>query len=312
MRSVHQPVLLTEVLHYLNPKRNQQFIDATFGGGGHTAALLERIAPGGRVLGIDLDPLADVFANQFTAGQKKRLVLVEGNFKNIKRIAYDHNFTEVDGILLDLGLSSNQLQDRARGFSFLADAPLKMRFGNDGKLTAADIVNEWSEQELTDLFTAYGEERLAKNIAKRIVATRVSEPLTTTEQLVAIVAGVYAKRFRGHSKVNPATKVFQALRIAVNDELGNLAAAVPDAFELLKLGGRIAVISYHSLEDRIVKNVFREAAQAYRPAPETPSGRTAKRPTIKLVTKKPIVPTEAEQLQNPRSRSAKLRVAEKN
>ncbi len=313
MRQFHQPVLTDEVIHYLRPQPGGKFIDATLGGGGHTQNILQRVLPGGKVLGIDLDPIAIHAAIQAIQPNKNNLIIVQDNFKNINKIANVHQFTKIDGILLDLGLSSGQLSDQKRGFSFLAEGSLDMRFGGSGQsgLTAQDILNQSSQSDLIDIFKTYGEERLAGPISKKIVEVRQTRPLTTPAQLVEIVSEIYRRYYRGQSKINPATKVFQALRIAVNDELNNLREVLPPAVKLLRRGGRLAIISYHSLEDRLVKDFFRQESRDCICPAEIPVCRCGHRRSLKIITKKPVIPNPQELLTNPRARSAKLRVAEK-
>lgn len=308
----HVPVLVNEVVHYLQPKPGQRFIDGTLGGGGHTIALAQRLAPGGWILGIDLDPLAIATAKAATKPLRIKLTLAENNFKNLAAIAKQYHFEKANGILLDLGLSSGQLQDQKRGFSFLADGSLDMRFSPQLKQTAATILNTWQAEALATLFKDFGEERFAKPIAKRIIEARQAGPIDSPRQLLEIIVPLYQRQYRHRpSKINPATKVFQALRIAVNDELENLTQTLPAAIKLLAPGGRLAVISYHSLEDRIVKNYFRQESRDCICDPEMPKCQCGHRQTIRLVTHKPTIANEQETIQNHRSRSAKLRVIEK-
>lgn len=311
MTYVHEPVLLNEVIHYLDPKPGQHFIDCTLGGGGHTAALCRRTAPNGSVLSIDLDPLALTAAQSRLGRLADHVTFVQGNFKNIRAIAEAHQFSAVDGILLDLGLSSGQLQDQPRGFSFLAEGTLDMRFDPDQPLTAREILSGWPAEKLAALFRDFGEEPLATPIAKAIVEQRTQAAIETPTQLLSIISPLYRRRYRKPSRINPATKVFQALRIAVNDELENLRRCLPQAVALLAPGGRLGVISYHSLEDRIVKNFFRQESQDCICPPERPECQCGHHRTVTLINKKPTIPTADEILKNPRSRSAKLRVVEK-
>jgi len=263
------------------------------------------------LLGIDLDPSAIQLTQDATKIYKNRIGLVKDNFKNLKQILNDSQFSRVNGILFDLGLSSNQLQDHARGFSFLASGTLDMRFGAQSDLTASKILNTWSAEDLIKIFQQYGEEKLARPIALRIVEARSKRPISLSQEIVEIVSAVYKKYYRAKSKINPATKIFQALRIAVNDELENLRQVLPQAVESLPAGGRLAVLSYHSLEDKIVKNFFQQEAKDCLCPPQIPVCRCGHKKTLKIMTKKPIIPTAEEIFQNPRSRSAKLRVAEK-
>lgn len=311
----HTPVLLNEVLHHLNLAPNKFYIDCTLGGGGHTIEILKKIKPRGKVLGLDVDEAA-VEATKAKAKKERliqNLIIINDNFKKLKQIAYDSGFSQVDGILLDLGLSSGQLQDQQRGFSFLVQGKLDMRFAgpNSDQLTAYQILNKWSEERLAKIFKDYGEELLAREIAGAIVKKRKKELIIKPTQLVEIISTIYKRHYRKKSKVNPATKVFQALRITVNDEIENLKAVLPQAVELLDRGGRLAVINYHSLEDRIVKNFYVKESKSCLCPPQRPTCTCGHEKTLKIITKKPVTPSQEEILENPRSRSAKLRVAEK-
>lgn len=307
----HVPVMVEEVIHYLKLKNADKVIDCTLGGGGHAKAILERISPSGKLLGIDLDPLAIKATQKEIDNFKDKLILAQDNFKNLKKISHVYQFDKVNAILFDLGLSSGQLQDQSRGFSFLAEGQLDMRFGNKTDLTAENILNNFSQQELAEIFKNYGEERLALPIAKKIVEVRKDKPITLPIQLVEIVAAIYKKYYREKSKINPATKVFQALRIAVNQELDNLNQVLPQAMNLLVKGGRLAVISYHSLEDKVAKEFFKQESRACLCPPQIPVCRCGHNKNLKIITKKPITPSDQEIMLNPRSRSAKLRVAER-
>ena len=311
MANFHQPVLLAEIVHYLKPKPGDKFIDCTLGGGGHSLAISKRISPAGRILGIDLDPLAIQAATKEAKGNKGKIIFVQDNFNNLRKVADAHEFNQVDGILFDLGLSSGQLQDNFRGFSFLAPGRLDMRFGGQPAMTAETILNRCSQRELSGIFKNFGEEKLAGPISRKIIEIRRRRAITSPSQLVEIIAEIYRKYYRGKSKINPATKVFQALRIAVNDELENLKKALPQAISLLTKGGRLAVVSYHSLEDKIVKEFFKTENRSCICPPTMPVCQCNHRKTLKIITKKPVVPTDQEITENPRSRSAKLRVAEK-
>ncbi|MBI5621534.1 16S rRNA (cytosine(1402)-N(4))-methyltransferase RsmH [Candidatus Falkowbacteria bacterium] len=309
--NLHAPVLLKEVIQYLQPTRGKRFVDGTLGGGGYTLALLKA---GAEVLAIDLDSaaIADLQDSAAAKKYKDSLTLVHGNFADVTAICYERGFNQIDGIVLDLGLSSNQLADAERGFSFQGAGTLDMRFDPEGELTSAfEIINRYSENELTDIFRRLGEEVLARPIAKIIVAKRHESKISSPDQLAEIVATVYRTHFTQRSKVNPATKVFQALRLAVNHELDNLQVALPQMLEILRPGGRLVVVSFHSLEDRIVKQFLkRESTDCVCP-PELPVCRCAHHASLKIITKKPIVSSAAELEANPRARSAKLRVAEK-
>lgn len=294
---VHIPVLQKEVLEYLDPKPNENFIDATIGNAGHTLTILERNIPAGKVLGIDADP--EIIKNTKYSIQntvyKNRVILVCDNFANLKEIVKQEKFKSVQGILFDLGMSSWHLEESGRGFSFLKNESLDMRYNPRNPLTAARIVNYYSSQEIEKILKEYGEERFAKKIAQKIIEIRKIKPIETTSQLAEIVKSATPHWYH-RKKIHPATRTFQAIRIAVNDELNNLERALPQTLEILKLGGKLVVISFHSLEDRIIKNFLKEKA---------------KENILKILTKKPINPSLGEIKINPRSRSAKLRAAQK-
>ena len=294
----HTPVLLQPAINGLAVRVGGVYIDGTVGGGGHAAAILERGAA--RLLGIDQDPAALEAARERLAPYAERVTLVHGNFADIDALARAHDFADVDGILLDIGVSSHQLDAAERGFSFNQDAPLDMRMNPTGGLTAADLVNTLPERELADIIFRYGEEHASRRVARFIVERRRKAPFERTADLAEVVARALGGR-RG--RIHPATKTFQALRIAVNDELGALERVLPAAAGLLATGGRLAVITFHSLEDRIVKNYMRQAA--------APSGHSdVPSPQLRLVTRKPIVADRDEISRNRRSRTAKLRIAE--
>lgn len=298
---MHVPVLYQETLEGLRPAAGGRYIDGTVGCGGHAAGILELSAPDGRLLGLDCDPAALAIAQAALERFAGRFRLVRASYTQMAAVAAD--FAPVDGILLDLGLSSLQLDDAARGFAFRYDGPLDMRFDPQAELTAADIVNTWPPDKLAEIFYRYGEERHSRRIARAIGAAR---PLNSTVQLAEIVARAAGGR---RQKIHPATRVFQALRIAVNGELEALEMVLPMAVSLLKPGGRLAVIAFHSLEDRLVKDFFRRQARG---APDDPAfDRNNFRPVLKEITRKPITPTADEIARNPRARSAKLRIAEK-
>ncbi|MBX5456440.1 MAG: 16S rRNA (cytosine(1402)-N(4))-methyltransferase RsmH [Thermogemmatispora sp.] len=321
----HMPVLLEEVVRFLQPQAGGHYIDGTLGDGGHTEAILERSAPDGRVLGIDLDPEAlDRVAQRLSRYVKSgRLLLAQGNFADLERIAAAHAFGPVQGILLDLGFSSLQLSDPRRGLSFAVEGPLDMRFDPAQSLSAADLVNQADEQELADIFYRYGEERHARQIARRIVREREQAPITSTRRLAEIVtAAIAAARQRPpRDGIHPATRVFMALRIAVNRELENLERALPQMLNLLSRGsgasgerglaGRMVVIAFHSLEDRIVKDFMKREATDCLCPPRTPVCVCGHRARLRLLTPKPVWPTAEEVSANPRSRSARLRAAER-
>ncbi|MBI3290791.1 16S rRNA (cytosine(1402)-N(4))-methyltransferase RsmH, partial [Candidatus Falkowbacteria bacterium] len=278
----HQPVMLDEVIHYLNPLLGDEYIDCTLGGGGHTQAIAKKILPQGKILSLDLDQAAIEATKEKI--KNKNVILVQGNFSNLKQIASARKFNAVNGILLDLGLSSGQLQDHARGFSFLAAGKLGMSFSGEDGLDAEQILKHYSQKDLEDIFRNFGEEKLAGQISEKIVKIRREQAVTSPKQLVDIVAEIYKNHYRLKSKINPATKVFQALRIAVNKELDNLEAVLPQAISLLVKGGRLAVISYHSLEDRIVKNFFRQESKDCICPPEMPVCQCGHKKTLKIIT----------------------------
>lgn len=308
--SVHIPVLRDAVIDWLRPQSGGRYVDATLGGGGHTAALLDASAPAGRVLAIDADPAARERAGQrlATAITAGRLIVAAGNFRDMAQIAAAHEFAPVAGVLMDLGLSSDELADRARGFAFAVDAPLDMRFDPTQGATAADLLATRSESAIADILFQYGEERQSRAIARRIVAARASTPITRTAQLASLVAGVVHGRPGG---IHPATRTFQALRIAVNGELDALTAALPQALDLLAPGGRIAVIAFHSLEDRIVKQWMRAEARGCICPPHAPICICGRSPRLRILTPHPHVADATEVAANPRASSAKLRVAER-
>jgi len=300
----HIPVLLEEAMEALNVQPGGRYVDCTTGGGGHAAAILERSTPGGQLLGIDADPTAIEIAKERLTPYKGSFLLVNDNFRSLEGICQSHNFWPLHGVLFDLGLSSLQLDDE-RGFSFRHDAPLDMRFDPRQSVTAADIVNTFPEQELAYLLERYGEEHRGHQIAGHIVRSR---PLRTTTQLATLVEEAVGPI---RSRIHPATKTFQALRIAVNRELENLELALQQAVNLLGFGGRLVVISFHSLEDRIVKQFLHQESQGCICPPGTPICICGHKPTLKAITKKVIRPAVAEKVANPRSRSAKMRVGER-
>jgi 16S rRNA (cytosine1402-N4)-methyltransferase len=302
---VHVPALLDEVIAGLQPQRGGDFVDCTVGLGGHATAILERISPSGRLLGIDADPEAIKISQAKLSDYGESVTLVNDNFVNLEAICRRYHFHPVDGILLDLGVSSLQLDTAERGFSLRLDAPPDMRFDPRQGLTASDIVNSFSEQELAKLIERYGEERHSLRIARHIVQNR---PIFTTVELARLVEQALGGR---HAKIHPATRTFMALRIAVNSELQNLELALNQTLNLLRPGGRLTVISYHSLEDRIVKQFMRNAASSCLCPPGTVICRCGHVPTLKLISRKVIKPTSLEIESNPRSRSAKLRIAER-
>lgn len=305
MEFKHQSVLLNEVLEYLNPQPNENFIDCTLGGGGHAKAILEQTSPRGKLLGIDLDPEAIKASKENLNEYKSKILLINDNYKNLKQIVYDNGFNKINGILLDLGLSSFELQDQKRGFSFQGSAFLDMRFG-DTELKAADIIKNYKEEDLVRIFKEYGEERFSRQIAREIVKQRKIKEITKTDQIVKIIENVYKNKPKPR-KIHVATKIFQALRIEVNDELNNLKRVLPDILDLLGKGGRLIIISFHSLEDRIVKQFFKQEAKDCICPLQIPVCQCDHKAQLKILTKKVVMPTQRELSQNPRSRSAKLR-----
>lgn len=300
----HVPVLYHEVLEAMQPRSGCRYVDATLGTGGHAAGILDASAPDGKLLGLDADPEAITYAREVLRVYGDRVVLQAANFRQIDAVAPGLGFEEVDGILMDLGLSSRQLGQSSRGFSFSQDGPLDMRFDPGRGRSAADLVNHLPEAELADLFWRFGEERHSRRIARAIVAAR---PLTTTGQLADVVSRTVGRR----EKIHPATRIFQALRIAVNHELEALSEALPQARDLLRPGGRIAVIAFHSLEDRLVKHFFLEEARDCLCPPEAVVCVCQHKATLRVLTRRPIRPTDEERAANPPSRSARLRVAER-
>ena len=303
--SVHVPALLDEVIAGLQAQRGGYFADCTVGLGGHAAAILEKISPSGRLLGIDTDPEAIKVSQDKLSDYGEAVTLVNDDFVNLEAICRRYHFHPVDGILFDLGVSSLQLDTAERGFSFQLDAPLDMRFNPGQGLTASDIVNSFSEQELAKLIERYGEERHSRRIARYIVQNR---PIATTVELAHLVEQASGGK---RAKIHPATRTFMALRIAVNSELQNLELALKQTINLLRPGGRLTVLSYHSLEDRIVKQFMRCAASSCLCPPGTVVCLCGHVPTLKLISRKVIKPTSLEIESNPRSRSAKLRIAER-
>jgi 16S rRNA (cytosine1402-N4)-methyltransferase len=310
MEYPHKPVLPAEVLQQLNCARGDTIIDCTLGGAGHSETILEKIAPDGFLLGIEKDIAAIDVAKVRVARFSRLFKIFKGNFADIDKALTETGLVAVDGFLLDLGLSSLQLADSERGFSFQVDGPLDMRADQQSAMTAADVVNGYSEIELARVIRNFGEERWAGRIASFIVSARERQPITRTWQLVDIIKAAIpasARRRGGH----PAKRTFQALRIEVNQELEALKTALRDMPKWLRPGGRIVIISYHSLEDRLVKAKFKELATGCECPPRLPVCVCGKRPILRIVTGKPILPTEAEIEENPRARSARLRVAEK-
>ena len=307
----HIPVLLEPTMESLALKSDGIYVDGTLGGGGHSENILQRTAPNGRLIGIDQDDEALAAAGARLEKYGSRFIKVKSNFCQMKDVLADLGIGQVDGILLDIGVSSHQLDDGSRGFSYMVDAPLDMRMDqNSGSMTAADLLAELSEEEIADIIYKYGEERYSRRIARQIVNARAKEPIKTTFQLVDLIRRAMPHT-KNKEKQHPAKRTFQALRIAVNDELGVLQAALDDALDLLKPGGRLSVITFHSLEDRIVKEQFKTWAKGCTCPPDFPICVCGKKPTVKIITRKPIVADDEELEVNPRSRSAKLRCVEK-
>ncbi len=291
---MHQPVMLNEVISSLNLKPGHIVLDCTVGGGGHSKEILSRIMPAGLLIGLDADETAIKRASLNLKEYEGRFRLINDNFRNLDQILLKENIKSLNAVLLDVGVSSFQLDDKDRGFSLKEDAPLDMRMDRRLELNARDIVNKYKETDLSDIIYKYGEERFARKIARRIAEARSRKPIETTMELAAIV-----RRASGggkHFRIDPATRTFQAIRIAVNDELGALEEGLKKAVSWLDLGARIAVITFHSLEDRIVKRLFRGYAELG---------------VLKIITKKPMIPSQKEIAVNPRSRSGHLRVAER-
>jgi len=314
---MHIPVLLKEVIEVLNPRPDEFFIDGTVGGGGHTAAILEKMMPSGRLLAIDWDKnileetRRKIEAKFQIPNSKFQIFWINGNYADLPEILENYQLPKADGLIIDLGMSSDQLEHSGRGFSFQKNEPLDMRYNQNFQfpisnfqiLTAAEVINSFSEKELVDIFWKYGEERYARQIAKNIVEQRRKKPIRTTFELVEIIKKAVPQSYK-KGRIHPATRVFQALRIYVNNELGNLEKLLKGLVEILKPGGRAAIISYHSLEDRLVKNYFRELKNQKKAVILTNFGGKI------LVSRgigKPIRPTLEEIKNNPRSRSAKLR-----
>ena len=307
MNGRHIPVLFEEVIASLQLQVGASAIDGTLGGGGHTQRMLQAVGGGGRILGLDQDREAieriqSIFSAEILSGQ---LVAIHSNFGRVEEVAVQAGFTDVAGILLDIGVSSYQIDNAERGLSFLHDGPLDMRMDRSQPTSAAELVNQWDEKELADVIYQYGEERMSRRIAKAIVNQR---PLQTTQQLADLIERTIGRR---GERIHPATRTFQALRIAVNRELEQLESVLPQSLRLLKPGGRMAIISFHSLEDRIVKQWMQAEASDFVRQPANIWGGYERTPTLKIITRKPIEASVEEIKENPRSRSAKLRVAEK-
>jgi 16S rRNA (cytosine1402-N4)-methyltransferase len=301
----HQPVLYHEVLEALAPQSGRDYLDGTLGAAGHAQGILESSAPDGRLLGLDLDPEALAIARQRLFDFSHRTVIRQSSYKNAPEILNEIGWRKVHGILLDLGVSSMQIDRPSRGFSFMEEGPLDMRFDPTTGQTAAEIVNNLSEEQLADIIWQFGDERYSRRIARAIVKAR---PIETTQKLSAVIE----ESVPGYSsQIHPATRTFQAIRIATNKELETLSTSLPELTDCLEIGGRIAIISFHSLEDRIVKQYFKNESRDCICPPEQPVCTCGHKASLKIITKKPIRASEQEVKVNPRSRSARLRVAEK-
>jgi 16S rRNA (cytosine1402-N4)-methyltransferase len=294
-----------EVLHHLAVQPGGRYVDCTVGGGGHSVAILEAAAPGGLLLGIDADASALEIARARLQPFTDSILLIQANFRDLAAVCRRADFVPVHGVLLDLGLSSYQLADQERGFGFQVEAPLDMRFNDSQSLTAHELVNDYAEGDLADVIWRFGEEPASRRIARAIVAGR---PITTTTQLAATVSSALG---RPHRRIHPATRTFQALRIAVNDELGALASALEQAVQVLGHGGRLVVIAFHSLEDRIVKQFIRRESRDCICPPEAPSCTCGHKASVRWVVRGAVRPSPEEVAANPRSRSARLRAAER-
>lgn len=305
----HISVLLNECLDGLDIKPDGIYVDGTLGGAGHSSQIAKRLTTG-KLIGIDRDQVALQAAGERLAVYGDRVKLVHANFCQMAQVLQDLQIPGVDGILLDLGVSSPQLDDGSRGFSYMVDAPLDMRMNRQDALSAWQVVNTWSQEELKRILYTYGEERYAPQIAGAICRRREEKPIETTLELVDIIRSAMPPAAL-REKQHPAKRSFQAIRIAVNDELGSVERVMKDAFDLLNPGGRLAVITFHSLEDRIVKTAMNDAAKGCTCPPSFPVCVCGKKPKVKLISRKPIVATQEELDENPRSRSAKLRVCEK-
>jgi 16S rRNA (cytosine1402-N4)-methyltransferase len=301
----HLPVLYNEIIHAMQPHREGLYIDGTLGAGGHAWGILQASSPDGQLLGLDVDPQALDLAREKLAEFGDRAILVRASYRTLLQQVADLGWRQVDGILFDLGLSSMQLDTQARGFSFQTEAPLDMRFDPQGKICAADLVNNLDEIELAGLLYRYGEERRSRQVARAIVKAR---PIQTTTQLAQVVAGATSG---GKSGIHPATRTFQALRIAVNGELEALEEVLPQTLDALSSGGRLAVISFHSLEDRMVKQFMRKESKDCLCPPRQPVCTCGHKATLRELTVKPVRPQDDEIKNNPRSRSARLRIAER-
>ncbi len=307
----HVPIMVREVTDLLWPERGGIFVDGTLGGGGHSEAILQLLPPEGRLIGIDRDRTALAAATERLKPFGDRFTALHGNFFHMKSLLLQRGITKVDGILLDLGVSSYQLDEASRGFSYKAEAPLDMRMDQSAALTAADVVNGYSEKELIRILRDYGEERFSPLIARRICERRAQKPIETTTELAETVAGAIPAKFRFKEQQHPARRCFQAIRIEVNGELQGLREAVDDCIDLLNTGGRIVVLTFHSLEDRIVKTAFKTAENPCICPPKSPQCICGRTPYGRILTKHPLTACEQEQRENSRSVCCKLRALEK-
>ncbi|ART76250.1 16S rRNA (cytosine(1402)-N(4))-methyltransferase RsmH [Sutcliffiella horikoshii] len=306
----HVTVLLNEAVEGLNIKEDGTYVDCTLGGAGHSSEIVKQLSDKGRLIAFDQDDHALEHAKNVLHNYLDRVIFIKSNFKHLKEKLYEQGITKVDGVLFDLGVSSPQLDTPERGFSYHHEAPLDMRMDMNSPLSAYDVVNEWPYEKLVRIFFQYGEEKFSKQIARKIEEYRKSKPIETTLELVEIIKDgipAPARRTGGH----PAKRVFQAIRIAVNDELGVFEDAIHQAIDVLKVGGRVSVITFHSLEDRMCKVAFKEKSQLPQLPPGLPIIPEEFQPILKLITRKPILPSEEELEANNRARSAKLRIAEK-
>jgi 16S rRNA (cytosine1402-N4)-methyltransferase len=313
--TIHKPVLLKESIEGLNLKNGDMVVDATLGGGGHGLEMLKKILPDGKLIAIDQDQKAindfrDKLESLRLKPKKENIVLVHDNFRNIREVVFSKDVNKVNAIIADLGISSDQLENKERGFSFQQDVLLDMRMDGEKGITAGEIINKYKEEELLKIFREYGDERYAMRIAREIAKQRKIKPLKTTKELVSIISSAVPENYK-HGKIHFATRVFQALRIETNEELESIREFIPKAINILDKGGRLAIISFHSGEDKIVKEIFRENVRGCICPPGFPVCRCGRKPAVKLVNRKPISPREEEMRSNPRSRSAKLRIIEK-
>ncbi|MDI6777057.1 MAG: 16S rRNA (cytosine(1402)-N(4))-methyltransferase RsmH [Syntrophales bacterium] len=306
----HKPVMVGEVVDSLRCKRGGIYLDGTLGGGGHAYEILKKTSPDGMLIGIDIDDDALLESERRLKPFGNRKILVKTNYADIGNVLADLNIQKVDGILLDLGVSSHQFKTAERGFSFSLPAPLDMRMDRSRGKSAYDLINTLPDRELERIIRDYGEEMMAGRIVKAISARRKRSPIKTTAELAAIVVASLPPQFR-RKRIHPATRTFQAIRIAVNDELLNLTRAINSGIDMLGRGGRFSIISFHSLEDRIVKNCFRSWEKGCICSPDFPTCSCERKAKLKVLTRKPVIPGDAEIVSNPRARSAKLRTAER-